>query len=170
MYKNFNEISQHPQIYYHVTVDWNDLEHIINRYIETHKLQLCPDFQRGHVWTSEQKEAYIEYILMNGSSGKNVYFNHPGWMSSFDGEFVLIDGLQRINAVLDFINNKVKAFGQYRNEYTNKYILSHACFDFHISKVQTRKEVLRWYLLMNTGGTPHSKEEIDKVKSLFEKA
>ena len=33
---------------------------------------------------------------------------------------------------------------------------------------ETEEDVLTWYIEMNTGGTPHTKEEIDKVKQLLE--
>jgi hypothetical protein len=40
---------------------------------------------------------------------------------------------------------------------------------FNINDLQYRREVLQWYLDMNTGGTVHSKEEIQRVKHLLEK-
>lgn len=166
MYKSFQDIPTHPQIHYHITVDWRDLGHVIDRYITEHNLQLDPDFQRGHVWTKAQKTAFIEYVLQGGTSGKQIYFNHPGWMSTFKGDFVLVDGLQRITAVLDFLNNKVKAFGKYRNEYEG-HIPSDAHFDFHIAKIQTKADVLKWYIFMNIGGTPHTKNEIKRVQQLL---
>jgi hypothetical protein len=167
MYKSFQEIPQHPQIHYHIHTDWADLEHTINRYIKAHKLQMFPDFQRGHVWTEEQEIAFIEYIMMGGTSGRQIYFNHPGWMSNFKGNFVLVDGLQRLSAVLDFLNNKIKIFGKFFNEYEGR--LSHDWgFEFNIATVEKKVDVLKWYYFMNVGGTPHSKEEISKVERMIE--
>ena len=42
-------------------------------------LQLCPDFQRGHVWTEDQQIKWLEYFFMGGKSGKTLYFNSPSW-------------------------------------------------------------------------------------------
>lgn len=166
MYKSFQDIPAHTQIYYHITVDWRDLKHVIDRYLTEDNLQLNPDFQRGHVWTEAQKIAFIEYILQGGTSGKHIYFNHPGWMSTFKGDFVLVDGLQRITAVLDFLDNKIKVFGKYQKDYEG-YIPSDAHFDFNIARIQKRSDVLKWYIFMNIGGTPHTSKEIEKVKNLL---
>jgi len=165
-FKSYQDIPTHPQIHYHINVDWRDLDHVINRYVTEHHLQLCPDFQRGHVWTKAQKAAFVEYILQGGTSGMQLYFNHPGWMSTFKGDFVLVDGLQRVTAVLEYLDNKFKAFGKYHREYEGR-IPSDAQFDINIAKVQTKAEVLKWYLWMNTGGTPHTKSEIQRVQQLL---
>ena len=39
----------------------------------------------------------------------------------------------------------------------------------NINNLKTKKEVLSQYIEMNEGGTPHTKEEIDKVKELLKK-
>jgi len=39
----------------------------------------------------------------------------------------------------------------------------------NINDLPTRKDVLQWYLQMNTGGTVHTEEEINRVKMLLEK-
>ena len=36
-----------------------------------------------------------------------------------------------------------------------------------VNDLQTREEVLQWYLELNSAGTPHSKEELDRVKALL---
>jgi hypothetical protein len=40
-------------------------------------------------------------------------------------------------------------------------------FDFIVNDLRTRKEVLQWYLDLNTGGTIHTSDEIEKVKRLL---
>jgi uncharacterized protein with ParB-like and HNH nuclease domain len=75
----------------------------VARYEEEYGLNLFPDFQRGHVWSCRQQIAYVEFILKGGSTNNVLYFNHPGWMNSFKGEFVIVDGLQRLTALLLFL-------------------------------------------------------------------
>lgn len=164
--KTYRDIPKFPQIHYMVDVGWADLEHHLDRYNREYRLQLDPDFQRGHVWSEAQQTAYIEFMLKGGESGKNIFLNHPGWMGSFKGEFVLVDGLQRITAARRFINDEIPAYGRTASQLGRIPSLDYG-FKFHIAKLQTRAEVLKWYLDFNAGGTPHSKEEIDRVRALL---
>ena len=133
-------------------------------------LQLNPNFQRGHVWTEEQQVKYVEYILRGGKSAKIIYLNKPSWQGGECGnydDFVCVDGLQRITAVLRFLNNEIKAFGYYYNEYEDKLPFEVDLL-ININNLKTEKEVLQWYVDLNEGGTPHTSEEIDKVKQMIE--
>jgi len=144
----------------------------INRMVKEEGLQLNPDFQRGHVWTEEQQVKYIEFILKGGNTAKTVYFNHPSWESggiAKKGEFVCVDGLQRITAIKQFIYNQIKVFGCYFDEYEDKKVFGRQLLGLkiNVNSLQTKREVLQWYLEMNIMGTPHSEKEIDKVKSMI---
>lgn len=136
-------------------------------------LQLNPDFQRGHVWVEEQQIAYIEFLLKGGKSSRIICFNCPYWNSGKKREyeykdFVCVDGLQRITAVTLFMDNKIKVFGSLYHEFTDKIPLSLDLLII-VNDLKTKKEVLQWYIEMNTGGTPHTKEEIAKVRSILER-
>lgn len=48
---------------YNVDVGFKYFSKTIQEYIDEQGLILNPDFQRGHVWTEEQQEKYIEYVL-----------------------------------------------------------------------------------------------------------
>lgn len=39
----------------------------------------------------------------------------------------------------------------------------------HVNDLQTEKDVLQWYVEMNEGGTPHTEEEIQRVKDMIGK-
>lgn len=154
---------------YEVNIDIDDIDRTIERYVSGYNLDIDPDFQRGHVWDEEKQIRFIEFMLRGGRSSRVIYFNHPGWMNSFKGDFVLVDGKQRLNAAMRFVKNEIPAFGYYRKEYTDKPSFIHSSFQFNINSLKTRKEVLQWYLDLNTGGVVHTKEEIDKVKKLLAK-
>lgn len=145
-------------------VDW------IQEEITTMGLNMCPDFQRGHVWTGEQQKAYIEYCLRGGRSGMDLYFNCPWWN---DGrrtgdyqEYVCVDGLQRITAWMAFLENKIDVFGYFYRDFTDRWPCK-ITMRVHVNNLQTRREVLRWYIDMNAGGTPHTKAEIERVRELL---
>ena len=139
-------------------------------------LQMNPDFQRGHVWSEEQQEKYIETLLRNGAkNARTIYLNCPSWNSVSDfsdkyNDFVCVDGLQRYTAIKKFVNDELKVFGYYFHEFEDWKIFSRktSIIKLNINDLKTKKEVLQWYLEMNSNGTPHSKEEIDKVKAMLE--
>ncbi len=135
--------------------------------------QLCPlntdpDFQRIHVWTPEQQTKYIEFLLQGGNSGKDLYFNCPGWQGSYEGPFELVDGKQRLEACLGFMRGSVPIFGGlFIGDFVDKP--REQTLRFHINTLQTRAEVLRWYIDLNSGGVVHTKDELDRVRALLEK-
>ena len=140
----------------------------IENEIKNRHLQMCPDFQRGHVWTEEQQSKYMELILRGGKSGRDFYFN---WNQSTE-EYVCVDGLQRTIALQKFVNGKIKVFEQYFDEFEFKddtgYIPSSEYTVFvYMNNLKTRKEILQWYVDMNAGGTPHTTEEIERVKKMI---
>lgn len=38
----------------------------------------------------------------------------------------------------------------------------------NINNLKSKKEVLQWYIDMNAGGTPHTNEEINRIKKMIE--
>jgi hypothetical protein len=171
---NFQELAKSftPMPNYRVNVMWDYLEQHLEHWAARGdegmaQLDLDPDFQRGHVWTPEQQTAYIEYILKGGMSGREIYFNCTGWMKDWRGPFVIVDGKQRLHAAREFMANRVPVFGgHYRKDIEGRLSLN-AQFLFNVNDLKTRAEVLKWYLEMNTGGTPHTADEIEKVQSML---
>lgn len=132
-------------------------------------LELNPDFQRGHVWNEQQQIDYVEFILKGGKTGRVIYLNNPIW-GNYDNndynDFVCVDGLQRITAIRRFVNNEIKALGYYFREFKGNTRMIKD-MKININSLQTRKEVLQWYIEMNSGGTVHTEEEINRVKELL---
>ena len=146
-----------------------DIDYFINHWLPgeiAEGLVLEPDFQRGHVWTIEQRIAFMEFIIKGGKC-PDILFNAPNWTSvSADGTYVLVDGLQRITTLQMFLNNEFPVFGgYYKKDIQGK--MPRFEIRVRVNTLKTRKEVLQWYLELNTGGTPHSKEEITRVQSLL---
>ena len=139
--------------------------------IREYNLNMNPDFQRGHVWTEIQQSKYVEFILKGGKSGRDFYFN---WNPDTN-DYVCVYGLQRTTALQNFVHNKLKVFGQFFEEFNfAKYIatynpLPEYRINVYRNNLKTEKEILQWYVDMNTGGTPHTNEEIERVKKMIEK-
>lgn len=168
----FKDIKQFTQkANYKTNVNWADLKAVLDRWTteyKTARLDMNPEFQRGYVWTEEQKIAYVEFKLRGGEGSDVIYFNCKGWMSNFSGPFVLVDGKQRLSAVLDFLDNKFPVFGDYYYKDFEGRIPSDIWFEFRVNNLTSMKEVLNWYIEMNTGGTVHTDAEINKVRQMIE--
>lgn len=111
----------------------------------------------------------MEYILRGGTSGKELYFNCAGRGKDYHGPYVIVDGKQRLEAVRCFMRGEIKAFDHYRQEYEDKPDMTTARFSWNIAALETRREVLEWYLQFNAGGSAHTPEELERVQKLLEK-
>jgi hypothetical protein len=164
--KSFRDIQTFPHCSYRIDVGWDYLERQIASDLEI-GLDLDPDFQRAHVWTEKQQISYCEYILRNGSSGRELYFNCTGWGDDFAGPFVIVDGKQRLQAVRRFMGGTIPVFGSFIGEYVNRPNMLVARFSWNIAALKTKREVLEWYLNFNSGGTIHTEDELQKVRDLL---
>jgi hypothetical protein len=139
----------------------------INEYKEK-GLDLEPDFQRGYVWTEEQQVKFVEFILKGGTVNP-IYFNKN------EESFVIIDGKQRLNALLKFLNQNLHVFKDLEPEMNGYCVddiepqtfLNICKVKVAINNLQERKDFLKWYIELNSGGTTHTKEELDKVRRLI---
>lgn len=152
---------------YCVTIPWAHLlEHL-----ETEKkdfgarFQPDPDFQRAHVWTHVQRTRYVEFVLRGGTSSRDILWNCVGWSGDYRGPYVLVDGKQRLQAALDFLSGNLKAFGYFIHEFRDTF--SDCYFNWRVNNLETRAEVLQWYIDLNAGGVAHTDEEIDRVRQLL---
>lgn len=148
-------------------LDWVELQKAVKG------LNLAPDFHRGLVWTMPQKVAFMEFLLRGGQTHP-LLFNHPGWRSTYLGDFIIVDGLQRLSAILSFANEEFSVFagilspcGVYASDFLESTLDRLVSVRIEINNLATRREVLAWYLDINTTGTPHSVQEIGSVRSLL---
>lgn len=142
----------------------------IDKEVKEHGLQLNPNFQRGHVWTENQQIRWLEFFLRGGKTSRVIYLNKPSWNRSVPegdyDEYVCVDGLQRLTAIQKFMNNEIKVFGSYYKEYTDSMRMVHS-IKININDLKSEKEVLQWYVDMNSGGVPHTSGEIERVKKMI---
>jgi uncharacterized protein with ParB-like and HNH nuclease domain len=73
---------------------------LITDMIETKDIDISPDFQRHFVWNSSQKSRLIESLLLRIPL-PNFYFAEDE-----EGRLTVVDGLQRLTTIRDFVNNK----------------------------------------------------------------
>ena len=139
-------------------------------------IDLEPDYQRGNVWTNEQKVALIDSIFKNIDIGKFTIIKRP-WGDNPNVPmtpklYEMLDGKQRITALFEFYTGRFKYKGLYfyelhprdRNHFRN-YVISWAeCSPL------TDEQKYRYFLKLNTGGSPVDPKHLEKVKEMWEKA
>lgn len=142
-------------------------------------LELQPDFQRARVWTPEQQSRFVEALLRNNlpSSSLLLQFNVPHFdcLSTFKGDLPermqCVDGLQRITALMEFMEDRLPVFGGIKMSDLNETSFSLKRVNYTvivaIHSFQTRAELLQYYLDINSGGTPHTQEELERVRGLL---
>lgn len=162
-------IPHYTQAAYKVTIPWASLERTLDDFEADYGLDLDPDFQRPFCWSPEQDARYVEHVLRGGATGRELLFNCPGWQGEEEeGPVVLVDGKQRLRAVRRFLADEVPAFGWKLSQFEAHLLrFASAYFTLHVNDLPTRADVLMWYLEVNDGGTPHTDDEIERVRGFL---
>ncbi|MEJ6003750.1 hypothetical protein [Paucibacter soli] len=139
------------------------------------RLELEPDFQRGHVWTDEQRIHYVENLL-RGNAPRLIRFNAADWSGrGIRGDLPAhhlqcIDGLQRMTALRRFLAGEMRLFGSS----VGVAELKGSPFDpgrftvqVAVHEFANRSDLLQFYLDLNSGGTVHADRELERVRGLL---
>ena len=179
----WQDIPQFPRVSYEIDVFWGTLERTLDHF-GTMNVDLDPDYQREHVWTMDQRRAWLEYVLRGGEIGRTLVFACSNW-NKFDCEsptwfFQLADGKQRLETVRMFMRGEIAlwggapllngkrapAEGLTKSQMGGQFRAILYSLKFRVVDAPTRLDALNLYLAMNTGGTAHSAEEIARVTAL----
>lgn len=143
----------------------------IPRFLEQYGVNMDPDYQRGYVWTKTQKQKFVGAVLQNHNSIPIFWFN-----TLDSGKSEVIDGKQRLSAILGWLNNKYDAIcpcgESFRfdeaDEIARRGLDMMITLKMHFVKLP-RLDVLRFYLSLNSGGTVHKPRDLERVISLITK-
>jgi hypothetical protein len=152
---------------YSVSVDIDYLQGVIDRYAKSYGFDMDPDFQRGYVWTKQQQSEYIQYLLGGGKSGRDIYLNSPDWMGSSINPITVVDGKQRITALLEFINGTITIFDNIKYSDLRHSDKDNLQLIFNINDLTNKSDIVKWYISMNTGGTKHTEDDINVAKTIL---
>ena len=157
--------------------DWYDLKWQLELYRKHYGVCLRPDYQRGHVWSESQRRAWLEWKIEGGAGGEDILWNCPGHSSGPSvtgpvGPMELVDGAQRLESVRRLLAGEIRVFGQTLAEDPEppRRALQGLHFRMRVHHLTRRADVLRWYLGHNGGGTPHTAEELARVRDLLVRA
>ena len=66
---------------------------------------VTPDYQRGFIWDEKDRSYFVESVLL----GLPIPFMF--WAELNEGKLEIVDGVQRINTLAHFVNDKIKLRG-----------------------------------------------------------
>jgi len=136
-----------------------------------HRMYRCsvednPDYQRGYVWTEEDKQRYLESIFEARDLGRFIFveYDYPRVDELFDGK-------QRLSTIMDLIESRIAYRGVYwhqmspsdRNAVENRPVQFAELNGSRIPRV----ELLQIFLMVNAAGVPQTEAHLDHVKSLI---
>ena len=126
-----------------------------------------PEYQRGLVWSQEDRTALIDSIFMNVDIGK-FSFIHMGYES--EKAYQILDGKQRLTTIVDFYLNGFAWRGKYFNDlsYADRRWFTSFPIVCGMTKETDRKTVLQYFLMLNTTGHVVSEQHLAKVRKLLD--
>lgn len=141
----------------------------IFHWIENEILILQPDFQRNYVWNLTKKSLLIESLMLNIPIPA-FYFQEDA-----EGNKMVIDGLQRLSTIYDFMRDKFPLKDlQYLKDY-NKLHFSELPRKYKVRIMETQLNVnvldskcdeqvkFDVFRRVNTGGVPLNSQEIRNI-------
>lgn len=152
-----------------------DMYSLLNYYFSRYGIDLEPEYQRGNVWNVGQKVRLISSIFSNVDIGKFAIIkrnwgpngNKPAQPHLYE----MLDGKQRLTALVEFYTGQFKYKGKYYHElsWTDKQQFKW----YHVSVAETspltNAQKYRYFLKLNTTGTPVDPAHMDRVADMLKK-
>ncbi len=135
-------------------------------------------FQRGFVWSDSDNSLLIASIVKGLDCGRIIVRKRSfEWVESqikqgnLDVGFKdIVDGKQRLNAILKFVTDQFKFEGYYFSEWSraarNKFFNFQGIGYGELDERSTDEDVKQTFLMNNFAGVVMSKEHIEYVKSI----
>lgn len=136
---------------------------------------LIPKFQRGLVWTLKQKQDLILSMLRDVPIGV-FYINelrsdfYKDTKRLYDLDSILYDGQQRFMAIKGFLEGEfpltIAGEDFYAGDVHPKDIskIKNTVVPIYTTYISELDELIEYYVFINTGGTLHTKEDIEKAR------
>lgn len=158
-----------------VVVITSDIRNFLDLYAEG-EYDFDPCYQRGLVWTLEQKQAFI-LALFSGRAYLKPTFLFKGWSSGFKA-YEVIDGKQRLNTVIEFVKGQFAVNGYYYKDLglvdVTKFIrtpMEYTVIEYYDAKVgmveMPLEQRVELFLQLNEYGQRVEQAHLDKIKSEF---
>lgn len=158
-----------------VAVVTSDIRKFLDLYAEG-EYDFNPCYQRGLVWSLEQKQAFI-LALFSGRTYLKPTFLFKGWSSGIEA-YEVIDGKQRLNTVIEFVKGQFTVNGYYYKDLGladvtkfSRTPMEYTVIEYYDAKegmvempLEQRVEL---FLQLNEYGQRVDQAHLDKIKSEF---
>ena len=132
------------------------------------------NLQRDFVWTVEQKRELIWSVLMNRHIPRMAMLNIVSNKQDTRGTYQVIDGKQRLSAMIDFYNGKftliIDDSNYYFNELPEDYqrVIAGYMFPYYIVNEDfghtfTDEDKISWFRYINFAGTPQDSQHMKNL-------
>ena len=158
-------------------VDLNtDFMYLLEMY-NSGELFMDPVYQRDFVWTKEQKQLYIKNLFEGNASIKPTFVEYSETQEDGTRKRVaeVLDGKQRIKALIDFYNNEFDVEGLYYKDlhYRDQFFFERLNVVYtRIMNREGRKDLkletkIQLFLEINMLGTRMSDEDLKRAQDLL---
>ncbi len=127
------------------------------------------EYQRGYAWSLEDKQRFIESIFRGRDLGKFIFISYP-WPKN---DYVVLDGKQRMNALMEFVTSQFTYRGLYWHEMSirDRYQFEDCSVQYanldgeRYSKI----DLLEMFLDINAAGVPQTEDHLIKIRKMLTK-
>lgn len=125
-----------------------------------------PDYQRGYVWTEEDKRLYLDSLFEGRELGRFIFvrYDYPRGDELFDGK-------QRLSTLLALVQSRLPYKGIYWHELSqrDRNVVEGRSVQFaQLNGNQvTRLDLLKIFLAVNAAGVPQTEEHLNHVRGLI---
>lgn len=161
-------------------ISWNGIEiekavlntevlYIYKEYVKG-RVNMSPEYQRDLVWTEKQKQEYLMALFKSRAEITPVFVQERFGEKE---HYEVLDGKQRLNAIFNFIEDKIELdgikFSELSAEDTGKFL----SYDIKYTRILSydgkipEDFKLEYFLEINEKGTRMSEDQIDKVKNML---
>lgn len=143
------------------------IESLFNKYF-FFGIDCNPEYQRDYVWTHEDKVSLIDSVFRNIEIGKFCLWDNR---KNQNFSYEIVDGKQRLLTLIDFYEDRFPYKGKMFSELHG--FDKHHFLDYNIPVITIKdgseKDVMAFFLKLNTCGKVMDQNTLQKVQTLLSK-
>lgn len=159
-----------------VTTITSSLENFLDMYAEG-EYDFDPEYQRGLVWTKEQKQAFIKALMIGKAEIQPIFIRNP---KKREWRLEVLDGKQRLTAILEYVRGEFEVEGFYYKDLNSSDIrifnytpMVYTEIKYYDNKVgltaMPTEQKIELFLQVNGYGQHVSDEHLEKIKNMNNK-